>query len=131
MFYHARQKRWPVVDASLALPVIHQDHDYSHLPGGKPHYQLPETYENIRLAGGRRAIFTLLDADYTLTESKLQPLPLRGWRLCRRFETYPLLQWNSQALSEVTFAICHPARAFGEWRGRLSYLMKKISRQQA
>ncbi len=34
MIYHARQHGWPVIDGTPALMVIHQSHDYSHLPGG-------------------------------------------------------------------------------------------------
>lgn len=124
MFYHARMNHWPVVDVSSSLNVIHQDHDYSHLPGGKPHYQMSESFENIRLAGGRRTIFTLLDADYSLTEDKLVRIPLRGKRLWRSFETYPLIHWQSFPLAELTFAICHPLKAWGEWRGRLAYKIK-------
>ncbi len=130
MFYHARQQRWPLVDASSSLTVIHQDHDYSHLPGGQPHYNLPESYENLRQAGGRRTIFTLLDADNTLVEGKLQPLPLRGRRLWRYLETYPLVYWKSYPLAELTFALFHPLKAFGEWRGRLMYFISKLKQQR-
>jgi len=131
MFYHARQQGWPVVDLSTSLMVIHQDHDYSHLPGGQPHYKLPESFENIRLAGGRRRIFSLLDADYTLVAGKIQPIPVRGKRFWRYLETYPLLRWNSYPLAELTFAFCHPGKAFGEWRGRLAYLLRKYGHQRA
>jgi hypothetical protein len=96
MFYHARLRHWPVIDVSSSLTVVHQDHDYSHLPGGQPHYQMPESFENIHLAGGRRTIFTLLDADYKFHSGKLQRIPL-----------------------------CHPLKAFGEWRGRLAYKINK------
>lgn len=131
MFYHARMKHWPVIDLSSSLIVIHQDHDYSHLPGGKPHYQMPESFENIHLAGGRRTIFTLLDADYTLRSGKLQRIPLRGKRFWRSLETYPLIQWHSYPLAELTYAICHPIKAFGEWRGRLAYKYNKFKHQHA
>jgi len=131
MFFHARQKGWPVIDASASITVIHQDHDYSHLPGGKPHYQMPESFENIRLAGGRRAIFSLLDADYTLASEKIQPIPLRGKRFWRNIETYPLVHWKSTTLAEVAFALCHPLKAFGEWRGRLVYVFNKLRHQQS
>ena len=33
-------QQMPVIDASATIPVIHQDHDYSHLPNGQPHYRL-------------------------------------------------------------------------------------------
>jgi hypothetical protein len=119
MFYHARQQHWPVVDATQAITAVHQDHDYSHLPGGQPHYRLPETGENIRLAGGRRAIFTLLDADCTLVEGHLHPIPRRGKKFWREVEIFPLVTLRSTWLGEVFFAFFHPIKAFHEWRGRL------------
>jgi hypothetical protein len=125
MFYHARLNRWPVIDASDSLTIIHQDHDYSHLPGGKPHYQMPESFENTHLAGGRRTIFTLLDADYTLISGRVQPIPMRGKRFWRSVETYPLIHWKSYPLAELTFALCHPIKAIGEWRGRFIYRINK------
>jgi hypothetical protein len=121
MFTHARLQGWPVVDATGYITIIHQDHDYSHLPGGQPHYRLPETAENIRLAGGRRAIFTLLDADVTLQDGKLRPIPLRGRKLLRELETFPLRKLHSYPLAELSFALFHPVKAFKEWRGRLAY----------
>ena len=131
MFYHARLKHWPVVDLSSSLTVIHQDHDYSHLPGGKPHYQMPESLENIRLAGGRRTIFTLLDADFNISSGKLSHIPLRGKRFWRNIETYPLIHWHSYPLAELIFALFHPQKAFGEWRGRLAYKLNKDKHQPA
>jgi hypothetical protein len=53
MIYKSRKEGWATVDATASIMIIHQNHDYSHLPGGQPHYKLPETYENIHLAGGR------------------------------------------------------------------------------
>lgn len=126
MFYHARLMGWPVIDLSSSLTVIHQDHDYSHLPGGQPHYKMPESFENIQLAGGRRAIFTLLDADYRFQSGKVQHIPVRGKRFWRSFETYPLIHWKSYPLAELTYAICHPKKAFGEWRGRLAYKLNSF-----
>ena len=130
MFYHARLEHWPVIDLSSSLTVIHQDHDYSHLPGGQPHYQMPESFQNIHLAGGRRTIFTLLDADYTLHSGKLQRIPLRGKRFWRRFETYPLIQWKSYPLAEFTYAVCHPIKAIEELCGRLAYKINTYRHQQ-
>lgn len=129
MIYRARAQGWPVVDATSALMVVHQDHDYSHLPGGQTHYRLPETFENIRLGGGRRAMLTLHDADYHLVQGRLQPLPLGGKRLLRAIETYPLIHLHSYALAELFFAIFHPARSFGEWRGRLAYKLGQWRRR--
>jgi len=68
MIYKARREKWPVIDCTPSIMIIHQNHDYSHLPGGKPHYEHPDTNENIRLAGGQANIrYTILDATHQLT----------------------------------------------------------------
>jgi len=128
MFFHARLQGWPVVDASSAITVIHQDHDYSHLPNGQPHYHLPESDQNTRLAGGRRAIFYLDDANWRIQEGQLRPIPLQGKRLLREIETYPLIHLRSPALAELSFAIFHPIKAFKEWRGRIAYKLGHLRR---
>lgn len=54
MIYQGLKQKWAVVDASESLMVIHQNHDYSHLPGGQMHYDLKETQINAALGGGCR-----------------------------------------------------------------------------
>jgi hypothetical protein len=66
MIYHARRQGWPVIDGTPMLRVIHQNHDYSHLPGGQPHYNLEETRRNMEMAGGQEAMYTVLDTDRQL-----------------------------------------------------------------
>jgi hypothetical protein len=67
MIYKARREKWTVIDCTPSVMIIHQNHDYSHLPGGKPHYEHPDTNENIRLAGGEANIrYTILDATHQL-----------------------------------------------------------------
>ncbi|MBN1305127.1 MAG: hypothetical protein JXA13_11895 [Anaerolineales bacterium] len=84
MIYKARQEKWPAIDGTDSIMIIHQNHDYSHLPGGQPHYTLPETDDNIRLAGGQAAIrYTILDTDARLINGRLRcPAPSWGrlWR---------------------------------------------------
>jgi hypothetical protein len=84
MIYNARQEKWPVIDCTSSIMLVHQNHDYSHLPGGKPHHEHPETNENIRLAGGQAAIrYTILDATHYLVDGRLtRPVfsRLRFWR---------------------------------------------------
>ncbi len=121
MIYHARMERLPVIDATASITVVHQDHDYSHLPNGLPHYRLPESSENTRLAGGRRAIFHLEDADHTFENGQLKRIPLRGRKLLREIETFPLIQLHSHALADISFTIFHPLKAWKEFRGRLAY----------
>ena len=67
MIYKARKEKWTVIDCTPSIMIVHQNHDYSHLPGGKPHYEHPDTNENIRLAGGEANIrYTILDATHQL-----------------------------------------------------------------
>jgi hypothetical protein len=106
MIYQARRQGWPVIDSTASLMVVHQNHDYSHLPGGKPHYNHPETDENIRLAGGRAMTrFTLLDTNYRLENSKILPQVMNRARLWRRIEAFPLLAFGSTRLSNALWRL--------------------------
>ena len=72
MIYKARQQKLPVIDCTPSVMIVHQNHDYSHLPGGKSHYEHPDTDENIRLAGGQANIrYTILDSTHQLVGGKL------------------------------------------------------------
>lgn len=126
MIYAARRRRWPVVDMSAALTVIHQDHDYRHLPGGQAHYRLPETDANVRVAGGRRTILSLTDADWEWSDGRARRKPITIASLVRAFELFPLLRLGSPRLANLTYALVHPGKALGEIRGWLSW---KIGRR--
>ncbi len=125
MIYSARLQHIPVVDATGSITVIHQDHDYSHLPDGKPHYRLPESAENLRLSGGRRTVFTLADADHTFAAGQVQPTALHLRKLMREIEIFPLIQLQSKSLASMTFAIFHPRNAWREFKGRAVYGFKR------
>jgi hypothetical protein len=72
MIYKARQEKWPVIDCTPSMMIVHQNHDYGHLPEGKPHYEHPETNENVRLAGGQAVVrYTILDATHRLIDGEL------------------------------------------------------------
>jgi hypothetical protein len=86
MIYHARQQAWPVIDGTPSIIAIHQDHDYSHLPGGRPHYEQPESRKNEALAGGFANLYMVLDADKQLEGGKLQPPKPTLIRTLRRAE---------------------------------------------
>jgi len=114
MIYEARRQSWAVVDATPDVDIIHQNHDYSHLPNSQPHYRLPETGENIRLAGGRRTLFNLDDATHQIVHGQLVPFP-RSWKkFWREVEIHPLLAWGNYSLTQVLFALFHPRRAWYE-----------------
>jgi hypothetical protein len=89
MIYEARKEHWPVVDGTPWIMLVHQNHDYSHLPGGEPHYSVPESDENIRLAGGEAAIrYTIVDATHCLRGDKLERPPLTYLRFMRGVELF-------------------------------------------
>jgi hypothetical protein len=115
MIYKARKEGCVTVDATTSIMIIHQNHDYSHLPGGQPHYKLPETHENIRLAGGREVTrFTLLDTNRQLVNGRLQS-PSWSWeRFIRWLETFPLLAFNNYWMSSrIAYVIRRVRLAFG------------------
>ncbi len=68
-----------VVDASATVLAIHQNHDYSYHPQGfAGTFQGEEALENIRLAGGKGHLQTMLDATYELTpEGKFRRIIFR------------------------------------------------------
>lgn len=120
MFYKARYEGWKLVDATKDIRIVHQDHDYSHLPNGKPHYRLPETDENVRLAGGKRTIFNLLDANYSLEGGEIQPARMTGEKWLREVEIFPLIKLHSYALGQLMFALFHPQKAWRELRSAMN-----------
>lgn len=116
MIYAGRRSGWPVVDGTQSIMIVHQNHDYSHLPGGQPHYRHPETFENVRLAGGKRAIFELQDVNRRLVDGRLQRLPFEWAKFWREVEIFPLVTLRSYALGQAAYALFHPVKAYRELR---------------
>jgi len=89
MIYKARKEGWPVIDCTPSLMIVHQNHDYSHLPGGRSHYEHPDTNENIRLAGGQANIrYTILDSTHRLVDGKLARPKMTYLRFMRKVELF-------------------------------------------
>ena len=120
MFYEARCRGWKLINCSNALNIIHQDHDYAHLPNGLPHYRQPESAENVKAAGGKRTIFTLLDCNYKADETgAVSRIPLDNKKkILREIEIFPLVTLKSKALGNASFALFHPKKAYSEFRNR-------------
>ncbi|HXA41740.1 MAG TPA: hypothetical protein VNV65_02385 [Candidatus Solibacter sp.] len=81
LIYRARAMGVPVIDATPAIRVIHQNHDYSHLTKTGEFHTGPEAVRNTELAGAHH-LFTLADATHRLTGDGLEPT--RGLRYLRR-----------------------------------------------
>lgn len=89
MIYKARKENWAVIDCTPSIMIVHQNHDYSHLPEGKSHYEHPDTNENIRLAGGQANVrYTILDSTHQLADGKLIRPKMTSLRLTRKFELF-------------------------------------------
>jgi hypothetical protein len=86
MIYHACQQGWPVIDATSSVMIVHQDHDYSHLPDGKAHYDQEESQQNMAKAGGNAHMYMVLDAQKQLVNGRLQKPALSAPRLVRALE---------------------------------------------
>ncbi len=115
--FKSRFEGWPVIDATQDVTIVHQSHDYRHLPGGQPHYRLPETRENVVRGGGEQTIFTIADAQYDLVDGKLIKKPFSLKRILREMEIFPLIGLKSLALGKFFFYLFHPKKAYQALRG--------------
>lgn len=88
--YQARKLSIPVVDVTKVVTVIHQNHDYNHVPERVGEvWEGPEADWNRRLIGSWDYVFTLLDATHLMTKQAV--LPACGYKyLYRRLQTLPI-----------------------------------------
>jgi hypothetical protein len=112
MIYAGRSSKIPVVDATRVTTIIHQDHDYAHLPNGQPHYRLPESDENVRLSGGQEAIFTLADANWILVGEEVQRKTWRERWSRRGIETRIVSSFGPGIIARFCRMILHPMDTF-------------------
>jgi hypothetical protein len=86
MVFHARTTFGMAIDASRDVLVVHQNHDYSHLPGNKPPYGSEVAKSNLAKAGGRKHVYNILDTNRELTGGRICRPQFRLVRLLRRME---------------------------------------------
>lgn len=110
--FKSRWEGWPVIDATKDVMAVHQSHDYAHLPGGQPHYRLPETRKNVLMGGGEHTIFSLFDAQYDLIDGKLVRKKFALKKICREIEIFPLAKRRSQFFGKLFFYLFHPKKAY-------------------
>jgi len=111
MIYNAIHQPWPVIDITPVHRVVHQNHDYRHLPNGKAHYDLKESYQNVELAGGMRSSYDLLDVPLTVRNGRITGKKLTLRRLLRMMERTVM-----------------PAEQQG-WRWQLTRSFRKLGRR--
>lgn len=119
MIFKSRWEGWPMVDASKDVVLIHQSHDYSHLANGQPHYRLPETIINVKLAGGEHTIFTMKDATHILQDGKISKKKINLEQFWRRIEIFPLTVLHSHKLGKMFFYLFNPIKAYQKFRAWL------------
>lgn len=84
--YNALARGVPVVDATEAMGLYHQEHGYDHVrEGNGSSWEGPEADTNRALAGGWSKMFTILDATHELVDRTVR-IRVSGDALDRRVE---------------------------------------------
>jgi hypothetical protein len=86
MVYHALSTWKLALDATRSVLVVHQTHDYYHLPGNRPPYGSEVAKSNLAKAGGRKNVRHIMDANKELIDGKICPPRSRFVRLLRLLE---------------------------------------------
>jgi hypothetical protein len=111
MVYHGIKQAWPVIDATAPLLIVHQNHDYAHLPDGAPHYNLEESHKNVSLAGGIRNTYDLVDVPWYLKNGRILRKKISFVRFLRKMER-----------------IITPSERKG-WRWKVTSILKRTQRK--
>lgn len=111
MIFQARRLKMAVINATGGVTAIHQNHDFSHLPGGKIHRKQPESLANLTMAGGRERMFTLYDTNKRISAGKIMNPPFSRERLIREISLFPLLNLKSPKLARFFYTILNPVQA--------------------
>lgn len=102
--YSVRANGLPLIDATTSIQVVHQNHDYRHVPAGSgKSYAGPETDINLQLSGKLATEFSIKDATHELSSGKLK----RIWNkdaLVRHLDMMPKLKpWTAPIVSMIRF----------------------------
>jgi hypothetical protein len=122
LIYSCRARGIPVVDATERVMIVHQNHDYGHVEGGRDTVmEGPEARRNVELGGGLIHTFKISDSD---------------WRLMKTGLVYNRCHGDARRSAEV-FAILHPESSLArssagqfvleagyEWLARMGGLRK-------
>ena len=90
LIWHARSQGAAVIDASDVVMAIHQNHDYSHHPGGtEAVWRGEEAKRNRELIGDWYRLLTIEDANFRLTRQGLKPSRRHSWLAIKRAWSHP------------------------------------------
>jgi hypothetical protein len=126
MIFVGRARKIPVVDVTQRVTIIHQDHDYAHLPDGQPHYRLPESDENVRLSGGQETIFTLSDADWVFFNDAFRRKPWSERWSRRGVEASVISSFGPGRAARFFRMLFHPLETYRYYLHALGRRMKSI-----
>lgn len=110
MIYHARCEHMDVIDCTGAVTAVHQNHDFRHLPGGKKHRRQPESLENVTLAGGRQAMFTLANANKRILNGHVTRPQRSREGLMREVSIWPIIHLKPGWLAKTVYTLINPKK---------------------
>jgi hypothetical protein len=114
LVYEARRLRASVIDASLAVMAIHQNHDQGVYPHGLRRWR-EEINRNYNLVGAEASRFCLLDSTHLLTPNGFKrPLGIRYF--VRFLDTLPLFHPTLSLLFTFPRMLIKAARALRVWK---------------
>ncbi|MDQ1265969.1 MAG: hypothetical protein QG635_1121, partial [Bacteroidota bacterium] len=83
LVYRALENGIPVIDATEEIRIIHQNHDYAHVAGGKSGaWTGEEARKNVSMAGGYEIARTVTDATWRFSDGQLIESPC-GWNVLK------------------------------------------------
>jgi hypothetical protein len=98
LVWQAKSSGAAVIDATREVKAVHQNHDYSHVPGGKEwSYKGDEARRNVELAGGPSQLFLISDATYRLSNTRI----LRNFGACFRLN----FRWTRAKFRATAYVI--------------------------
>jgi hypothetical protein len=122
LVWKARDAGCTVIDASDAVVVAHQNHDYGYHPRGKQGvWNDEEAGNNYRLAGGWRHLRTIADATEVLLAEPLRANPRRYWMAAKRYLRQAGRAMRHQVWERAWFwalGLTRPLRTVAGWRSR-------------
>ena len=92
LLWHARSQKAALVDATPVITAIHQNHDYSHYPGGREAiFRGEEARRNRAIIRDWYRLLELEEATHRLTPDGLRPCPqgLHRWLVVKRAWSHP------------------------------------------
>ena len=127
LIWKARALKAAVVDATPTVLAVHQNHDYSHISGGKDwSYHGEEAKRSMELIGGRRHCAYTHDATHRLKQSGIEWNFVGYFRLRSHKSTLRIIEWGWQVL-DWTRPIRH---LLGLRVANLDWLKASLSRQK-